>query len=370
MLKAKELLDIIEIGRMATECDQVDELRRVVVKAVLEPFRIGRSNFFLVRSYPSPRLDLDHIVAEGIEERYIDQYRRHYSPLDPFRKTLFVSPQVVTRGHVISDRDFQKSDYYNEFLRPQSIHHQLIIYLRAGGETLGTLGLCRARDEKAFSRSDIAKGQLLASQLAGALQKAIFMSKVANSSEIINSICPDLPYKGVIVLNESLETVYTNREAEQTISSLTRDASAAVEQALSLPQELYDISENLFQRARKSGTSPDAKVDLKSEDTGQLLSSNLRIINRSQDSQLCLIYLRQGQSKEFLYQQLKKLGLSRRESEVASLICEGFENKQIGEKLFISEYTVQNHLKSIYEKLDVRNRTALARKVMDSSVVK
>jgi DNA-binding NarL/FixJ family response regulator len=78
--------------------------------------------------------------------------------------------------------------------------------------------------------------------------------------------------------------------------------------------------------------------------------------------------LKQSQSDELLHEQLKKLGLSRRESEVATLVCEGFENKQIGERLFISEYTVQNHLKSIYEKLDVKNRTSLARKVMGFAV--
>ncbi|MBU4425245.1 MAG: LuxR C-terminal-related transcriptional regulator, partial [Proteobacteria bacterium] len=29
-------------------------------------------------------------------------------------------------------------------------------------------------------------------------------------------------------------------------------------------------------------------------------------------------------------------------------------------KLFISKYTVENHLKSIYEKMDVKNRTELS----------
>jgi DNA-binding CsgD family transcriptional regulator len=227
------------------------------------------------------------------------------------------------------------------------------------------LGLCRAKDEKNFSPSDIAKAELLVSQLSGALQKVIFMSKVTKSSEIINSICPDLPYKGMIVLDESIEPVYTNEEALRIISCLDGDKNVELERVLSLPKELYAMSRNLLESVRtKSGASPVVKVDLRSKATGQSLSSNLRIINCSQNSHLCLIYFGQSQPDELMHQQLKKLGLSRRESEVAGLVCEGLENKQIGKKLFISEYTVQNHLRSIYEKLNVKNRTTLARKVM------
>jgi DNA-binding NarL/FixJ family response regulator len=52
--------------------------------------------------------------------------------------------------------------------------------------------------------------------------------------------------------------------------------------------------------------------------------------------------------------------LTPREKELIHLIGEGLKNKQIAERLFITELTVRNHLASIYSKLGVANRLALA----------
>lgn len=52
--------------------------------------------------------------------------------------------------------------------------------------------------------------------------------------------------------------------------------------------------------------------------------------------------------------------LSKRECEVLALVVEGLTNRRIGEELGIARNTVKNHLRSIYAKLDVKNRTEAA----------
>jgi two-component system, NarL family, nitrate/nitrite response regulator NarL len=52
--------------------------------------------------------------------------------------------------------------------------------------------------------------------------------------------------------------------------------------------------------------------------------------------------------------------LSDREKEIVQLVAEGFRNREIGEKLFISEQTVKNHLHNIFDKLGVSDRLELA----------
>jgi len=49
--------------------------------------------------------------------------------------------------------------------------------------------------------------------------------------------------------------------------------------------------------------------------------------------------------------------LTNREKEVIMLIAEGFSNKKIAERLYLSELTVKSHLKNIFKKLNVANRT-------------
>ena len=54
--------------------------------------------------------------------------------------------------------------------------------------------------------------------------------------------------------------------------------------------------------------------------------------------------------------------LSRREEEVLELLSQGFSNKEIGDRLFLSLETIRTHLKRIYDRLHVRSRTEAAMK--------
>ena len=58
--------------------------------------------------------------------------------------------------------------------------------------------------------------------------------------------------------------------------------------------------------------------------------------------------------------------LSDRETEILFFVTEGLTNPQIAEKLFISYETVRTHVRNIYEKLQVGNRTAAAKKAKDN----
>jgi DNA-binding NarL/FixJ family response regulator len=49
--------------------------------------------------------------------------------------------------------------------------------------------------------------------------------------------------------------------------------------------------------------------------------------------------------------------LSSREKEVLLLICQGYTNKEIAKKLYVSTYTAKAHVSSIIKKLGVSNRT-------------
>ncbi len=52
--------------------------------------------------------------------------------------------------------------------------------------------------------------------------------------------------------------------------------------------------------------------------------------------------------------------LSVREKQVVSLVSQGYRNKEIAERMFISEQTVKNHMHNIFDKLGVSDRLELA----------
>jgi DNA-binding CsgD family transcriptional regulator len=59
--------------------------------------------------------------------------------------------------------------------------------------------------------------------------------------------------------------------------------------------------------------------------------------------------------------------LTAREAEIADLVSRGMTNPAIAERLFLSVRTVESHLRQIYRKLDVPNRAALTRALLDAS---
>lgn len=60
--------------------------------------------------------------------------------------------------------------------------------------------------------------------------------------------------------------------------------------------------------------------------------------------------------------------LTSREAEILQLLTEEFTSKEIAEKLFISEHTVESHRASLFVKFDVRNIAGLVRKAIISGL--
>ena len=56
-------------------------------------------------------------------------------------------------------------------------------------------------------------------------------------------------------------------------------------------------------------------------------------------------------------ERLKDLGITRRELEILELIAQGMSNREIADKLFVSENTVKTHSSRLFDKLSAKRRT-------------
>jgi len=243
-MTSRDLKDVLHVSGTALEIKEPDEQLSVVLFLLERIFKTGNNNFYFANS-SRQSLNLSRVISRGIERKFFPKFKQYYYKLDPFYKVLSFSPPptVIVRDH--SKNKGRLIEYYNDFLKPQSIHHQMSIYLKSKQRFLGVLGLYRPPNAKKFSSRDQAKANLLAPYLAGALENAI--------------------------------------TSEQ--------------------KTKYEF--NLLKR-------------------------------------------------------IMQYGLSQRQAEIACLLSKGLTNKEIGSKLFISRYTVENHLKAIYEKMNVKNRTELS----------
>jgi two-component system response regulator DegU len=62
--------------------------------------------------------------------------------------------------------------------------------------------------------------------------------------------------------------------------------------------------------------------------------------------------------------------VTKREEEVLQLIADGCSTPEVAERLFISQKTVKNHLASIYQKLDARDRTQAVLQAVRMGIVR
>ncbi len=70
-----------------------------------------------------------------------------------------------------------------------------------------------------------------------------------------------------------------------------------------------------------------------------------------------VLYKNKNVANEINQEKIEALGLSKREYEVLCEIASGLSNKEIAEKLFVSESTIKSHVSNILVKLDAKRRT-------------
>jgi two-component system NarL family response regulator len=110
----------------------------------------------------------------------------------------------------------------------------------------------------------------------------------------------------------------------------------------------YDADEDVF-RAMRSGAKSYLLKDMSTEE----ITGTIR-------------HVFQGSTEippkiaERLAERAQRQALTAREQEVLQLLVRGRSNKEIGTQLFISDETVKSHLKTLFAKLKVRDRTEAA----------
>ena len=66
---------------------------------------------------------------------------------------------------------------------------------------------------------------------------------------------------------------------------------------------------------------------------------------------------------------VERLGLTPRELEILQLIAEGLSNREIAERLFVSENTVKTHSANVFSKLSARRRTQAVQLAKEAGVI-
>ena len=65
----------------------------------------------------------------------------------------------------------------------------------------------------------------------------------------------------------------------------------------------------------------------------------------------------------------EQLGVTQRELEILEAMAAGFSNREIAERLFVSENTVKTHAARLFEKLSARRRTQAVQRAKEAGLI-
>jgi DNA-binding CsgD family transcriptional regulator len=161
---------------------------------------------------------------------------------------------------------------------------------------------------------------------------------------------------GVIVLDDDGFVVLSNSRAFEMLrdvaSSLLNQTSAPA-----LPPVLVSLVPQLRARLRERHDTS----------TAALLTVDMCVracYMAGGSGRHLLLVLERVQRRDAVAQNLERFALSPRECDVVMLVLYGYSNRRIADQLFLTEYTVEDHLKRVFAKLAVKSRTALAAKIL------
>ena len=253
---------------------------------------------------------------------------------------------------------------YRELIGPAGFGYELRGALSTGTELWGGLCLTREKGRSDFESREVAFIRRIIPHLGAGLRAATLHQQLLDDQDSDDA-------GGVLVLDQRGTVVQHNAAAERRLRELG-ELGPRWREGEGLPIPIWTVL-GALERALK----PETDRDLNS-------SPHLRVRGRSgrwlslQASRTEPTAIRPSESvvviapagpKDVL--RLTTLGyeLSRREQEVVELVVHGASTRLIAQELYISEYTVKDHLSNIFEKVGVRGRRELVKRLYLNTIL-
>lgn len=289
------------------------------------------------------------VYGEALHRMYFEEDLVRVAAM--LRERRLAQPLSEAAGGVL-DRSMR----YREYLGPVGFGHELAGLFVDGG-AWGAGYLTRERGEPDFEGAEISLLARVAPHVGAGLKAAALRSRATGGRP-----GPGVP--GVIVLDRKGEVLSYTPAAERLLSEVEdlrpgwdRDAvplsitmaAGALKRAL---DPVSDADQNLVPRVRIRGRS------------GRWLTLHASLTEPTSGRQSeTVVVISPSEPEEVARLNVVSYGLTNREAEIVRLVARGLSTKEISGALFISEHTVNNHLRSIFEKAGVNNRREMVQRL-------
>jgi DNA-binding CsgD family transcriptional regulator len=291
------------------------------------------------------RFFFEHVYLEGDQYGYEGTSQRRRQPVSLLSE--------VTGGRL------ERSQRYREQTGPLGLGYEMGGACMAGGELWGGIALVRERGARDFDEREVRLLRRVVPHLGAGLRASALVSQ-AHRPERSDDGGP-----GVLVIDPRGRVVEHTQAAARYLEELGELGPGWKEEG-DLPVAVWMVVSTL-QRALEPRTERDlARVPclcVKARSGRWLTLQGALAEARPGTPNLRMIVIEPAGPRQIAWLKTAAYGLSAREREIVDLVLRGASRKQMAATLYISEYTVQDHLSNIFDKVGVRGRRALIKQL-------
>ena len=381
-LDDKKYQDILNLVYDANRCEDMNSFVDTVCFPMTEIFHTDCITFHLIKGYPqhvsiSEARSFKRDRCNLIEDKHYPAIYRHgYYRHSPFLKEAISSLKPALKiKEDITQKDWERSDMYNDFIRPQHLYWELFLPLRWQNNLKGMITLLRPRNQPDFESSDTMKGEILAPHLVLAIHNINQISKI-NHWWKNPAQTNDTNDEGLILFDQKIRPIYSNVKAREIclymFNNMASDAFNAETGEFPIPswiiKDCYDLLGLLNAGETLARLSRERVIFLKNGKKFHVQCSLIQKIDHAVTVSQFVVTLSDLSCENMLEPNLQeKFHLTRREADIIYCIMAEMSCGEIAEKLYISKLTVHTHIKNIYRKLGINNKIELFKCVQSPS---
>ena len=280
-----------------------------------------------------------------VDVDFLDDYEDYGRTDDPVLDFVLRERRPIDSSRVAKQQAWERSGAH-EAIRVGGYQHSLEAPVIVSGTLFGTINFARSGSETGFGAADLVAAQMVSEHLGLATERALRYEKTGQRTTTLEHVLDRLP-QAVVVTDLDAQALFSNRAAR---SDSTEPIPAEV---------ITDLVAEAMEVFRTQGKRVFTRTSWDQRSGRRLVVKSYRLPDRD-NAAMTLIFPCVSDNDAHLPAWDV---LSRREQEIAELVSQGLTNKQIAERAFISENTVKQHLKRVFNKTDVRNRAELMQRI-------
>jgi len=243
----------------------------------------------------------------------------------------------------------ERSARYRELLAPSGIPFELRAAFVSRGRCWGAVHIARREHRTDFTTQDIAALASITGIVAEGIRASL---RVEAGLSAMGSTAP-----GLVVLSPRDDVELITAPAYELLAAMRTTAQAESDETP--PSPLLALA--AF--ARSGAPSADGTPHTVAVPTSSgWITLHASLPDGGTVGRVAIV-LERAASPESTAIRLEAHGVTAREREIAGLLAHGLTNPEIAERLVLSPYTVQDHIKSLFEKIGVSSRQELVARI-------